>query len=464
MKLGNILADIAARIAEAQEKAGNIWILEQPATSLMWLYGEVAILLNKATTYLAVIDVCMYGAPWRKPTSLASNFHGILLLVRRCNGRHSHISLQGNAPCGKSWTAIASPYWPAFATEWVSACAELFLAAFAARRPPLHFAGFPYVGPEVTVESLLLDMGFEPPSKSDVSTIATRVIAGVQPTGRAMPQLLPDGLGPESHLEVAKGLTHPFARPPSVPEYVSNAIDAQLKLPGDLNQARAKVSEGLQILACACLDENHQIMMAVHPYIRPIVAKRNIAFMREVNYLCDGVDYNLVVDYVFGLPMMGWARHSPVMLQRKSDPPRAERPSSRQIAAENAIALSRAKPSYSAVLDKLAWEKTQKEFGHFSMLGPYYSLAELPNGEPRLLNRFGILEMHGGATEESCRVIDDGKARGHNADSANTATHRPADLDLLAAVCRLLSVTFPNKKSSVWFPVRFQVCLQTSPK
>ena len=168
VKLGNLLADIAARIAEAQEKAGNIWILEQPATSLMWLYGEVAILLNKATTYLTVIDVCMYGAPWRKPTSLASNFHGILLLVRRCDGRHSHISLQGNAPCGKSWTAIASPYWPAFATDWVSACAELFLAAFAARRPPLHFAGFPYVGAEVTVESLLLDMGFEAPGKSDV--------------------------------------------------------------------------------------------------------------------------------------------------------------------------------------------------------------------------------------------------------------------------------------------------------
>ena len=286
-------------------------------------------------------------------------------------------------------------------------------------------------------------MGFEPPRNSDASTIATRVTAGVQPTGRAMPQLLPDGLGPESHLEVAKGVTHPFARPPSVPEYVRDAINAQLDLPGDLKQARAKVKDGLQVLACACLDENHQIMMAVHPYIRPIVAKRNMAFMREVNYLCDGVDYNLVVDYVFGLPMMGWARHSPVMLQRKSDPPRAERPSPKQIEAENAIALSRAKPSKSAALDKLSWEKTQKEFANGSMKGPYYALDALPCGIPRLLNRFGLLEMHGGATEESCRVIDDGKARGHNADSANTAAHRPADLDLLAAVCVLLSIAFP---------------------
>lgn len=152
--------------------------------------------------------------------------------------------------------------------------------------------------------------------------------------------------------------------------------------------------------------------------------------------------------------MLGWARHSPVMLQRRSGPPRAEPPSKRQIAVENEIALSSAKPSYSPVLDKLAWEKTQKEFENFSMLGPYYSFGELPTGCPRFLNRFGILEMHGGATEESCRVIDDGKSRRHNADSATTATHRPADLDLLAAVCRLLTFVFPSEALS-GFPSDF---------
>lgn len=76
------------------------------------------------------------------------------------------------------------------------------------------------------------------------------------------------------------------------------------------------------------------------------------------------------------------------------------------------------------------------------MVGPFYSLAEWANGNPRLLNRFGILEMHGGATEGSCRAIDDGKARGHNADSANTAAHRPADLDLLVAMCRAIAERF----------------------
>ena len=78
VRLGNALADIAARLADAQEKAGHFWILEQPATSIMWLYGEVAGLISRITTFVATVDVCMFGAPWRKPTSLAANFCGIL--------------------------------------------------------------------------------------------------------------------------------------------------------------------------------------------------------------------------------------------------------------------------------------------------------------------------------------------------------------------------------------------------
>ena len=108
-----------------RKKAGNLWMLEQPATSLMWLFKPIFDLVSRATSFMVTIDVCMFGAPWRKPTSLAANFHQIMRLFRRCDGRHTHISLQGNAPCGRSWTAVASPYWPAFASEWVRICYEL---------------------------------------------------------------------------------------------------------------------------------------------------------------------------------------------------------------------------------------------------------------------------------------------------------------------------------------------------
>ena len=62
VRLGNALAEVSARLAEAQEKAGNYWILEQLATSLMWLFAPIAALIAKVTICLAVIDVCMFGA------------------------------------------------------------------------------------------------------------------------------------------------------------------------------------------------------------------------------------------------------------------------------------------------------------------------------------------------------------------------------------------------------------------
>ena len=455
VRLGNALAEIAARLAEAQEKAGNLWTLEQPATSLMWLWGPIAELIAKASTYLATIDVCMYGAPWRKPTTLAANFAQILRLVRKCDGSHSHLCLQGNAPCGRSWTAVASPYWPAFATSWVWYCCELILDVASGRRPPFHFAGMTSVDPSKPVEQILVDMGFEVPRGSDRSTVAVRVSSGVQPTGRCMPQLLPDGLGPEHHLTVAKAVTHPSARPPSLPKHVEKALEFQAHSSGYLIALRSTILGKLKVLASLCETENRVIANATHEYIRKVVEKRNVAFMREVTLICSGLDVNLFVDYVFGLPMLGWARHSPVMVQRSSEMPRAERPSPEEVATENAEVLKRAKPSYSRKLYELAWAKTKKEFESFSMVGPYHSLAQLPPGLPRLLNRFGILEMHGGATEESCRVIDDGKARGHNADSANTAAHRPADLDLLVAICRAVVMLFPREPLS-GFPSDFK--------
>ena len=157
MRLGNALAEISKRLAVAQEKAGNCWTLEQPATSLMWRFAPIAQLISRCGIFIVTTDVCMFGAPWRKPTSIAANFIQILKLRKVCNGQHEHIPLQGNDPCGRSWTAVASPYWPEFAKQLVRACFTLFLLA-GERLPPLHFAGFASVRPELTVDELLDDM------------------------------------------------------------------------------------------------------------------------------------------------------------------------------------------------------------------------------------------------------------------------------------------------------------------
>ena len=144
-----------------------------------------------------------------------------------CDKCHEHISLQGNAPCGRSWTAIASPYWPEFAEAWVAACARLFLDTLAYVISPLHFAGFAAMPEDRPVDAMLSEMDFIPPRGKDNFGTGLKVSAGLQPAGRALPQLLPDGLGPVDHLTVAKHTPHPITRPPTIPAWCRDAYTFQ---------------------------------------------------------------------------------------------------------------------------------------------------------------------------------------------------------------------------------------------
>ena len=118
-----------------------------------------------------------------------------------------------------------------------------------ARRPgpPLIFAGFASVPADVDVYAVLDEMDLQMPKGQERLTTAVRVGSGIQPTGRAMPQLLPDGLGPQDHLKVALVTVHPLARPAAVPEWRAKAIAAQEDLRGSLKTRRQ------MLLDLACL-------------------------------------------------------------------------------------------------------------------------------------------------------------------------------------------------------------------
>ena len=126
----------------------------------MWVYEPIAKLICKAGAFVVVTDVRMFGPPWRKPTSIFANFKRILWRQRTCSGGHDHIRLHGNAPCGKSWTAVASPYWPDVEHKWVDACKFLYFSAEDGRHPPLHFDRFAAVPLEVPGGTLLEEMHF----------------------------------------------------------------------------------------------------------------------------------------------------------------------------------------------------------------------------------------------------------------------------------------------------------------
>ena len=77
---------------------------------------------------------------------------------------------------------------------------------------------------EESVLGILERFDFVPSGKRSREVVAAHAASGSQPRGSALPSLLPDGLGPGTHLRMALSTTHPFARPPSLPLLVKYAI------------------------------------------------------------------------------------------------------------------------------------------------------------------------------------------------------------------------------------------------
>ena len=76
---------------------------------------------------------------------------------------------------------------------------------------------------------------YVPSRKSAPGTFAARVASGGQPTGAALPQLLPDGMTPDCHSESAMRLMHPVALPPERPTPIAYALDRQSEPPDAVN-------------------------------------------------------------------------------------------------------------------------------------------------------------------------------------------------------------------------------------
>ena len=64
--------------------------------------------------------------------------------------------------------------------------------------------------------------------------------------------------------------------------------------------------------------------------------------------------------------------------------------------------------------------------------------------------RRGIGEHHGGATERSCRVIDELLLGEQNSTVERFSSHRPTDVDGLAAQVRAVAEAFPQRALSGW--------------
>ena len=133
------------------------------------------------------------------------------------------------------------------------------------------------------------------------ATVLTRVSALAQPTGRSVPQLIPDGFTPGELLQIALRIKHPFTWPVVMPEYIIHAGQHQSSSPSQLSRQRLHVLSAVKTLAEVCEDEDKLLCSLSHPFLQPVVEKRHLAFLRELSCIAAPVDrflpWNTFVDY-----------------------------------------------------------------------------------------------------------------------------------------------------------------------
>ena len=122
--VGNATAAAGLDIAEAADRAGHIWIIENPHSSRLWLHPRMKRLMDRPSTMQVVTDYCQWGQPWRKRTRLLIGnacAEDLIKLERRCTGRgicsrtgRPHAHLEGSTN-GVRRTLIAMTYPERFA-------------------------------------------------------------------------------------------------------------------------------------------------------------------------------------------------------------------------------------------------------------------------------------------------------------------------------------------------------------
>ena len=279
------------------------------------------------------------------------------------------------------------------------------------------------------------------------------VSSGLQPTRHRLPQLIEDGCEPEEHLRRALCLDHPILTKTHSTRPVAEAL---LRTPEDhvtLNRSRKKVCDALVMLAAATEDEDLQILNMVRPRVRKVLlayGTKKLAFMREVCNVCGCSDDTAIIGLALGLPLLGWAPPAIGLMSRRREPEYEIEDFLEGREERNVKLIQRIKSTGSDEVDEAAFQKTMDEVKAGVLEGPYVSLEATGLTNPCVVPRHGILEMHGDATEETIRNVDDLLIGEQNGTVGTLSAHRPTDADALVAQTRAVAERFPKSKLEAW--------------
>ena len=99
---GNALTDACVEMVHACLKHGVGFSVENPKTSMMWLYPPMLRIAQRPDVYTVDLVYCRFGMKWMKQTRILTNIPALKKLACKCAGDHQHQILRGTAQAGHS--------------------------------------------------------------------------------------------------------------------------------------------------------------------------------------------------------------------------------------------------------------------------------------------------------------------------------------------------------------------------
>lgn len=295
------------------------------------------------------------------------------------------------------------------------------------------------------VESLGLNQAhqhFIPSRHRPLSATSLTASTGLQPTGRALPAIIPKGLLPDDHWQHACFHTcHPLAQLPDLPDSLLNAVWKLQSLGGGVVEWRAKQLLRVRALAEALRPAQVQWQQSLHPQVRKTIGSWHMPLMHILAKEAGSADLFFNLDYTVGARCVGRAQHSFVMPLKVTQPRLTVQGLLDQAPARNQQLLAAIRSSGDVELDKASLNKTQKEIESGAMSGPWPA-SHLPPCIAVVSRRFPIWEHYGAQAQKKCRNIDEMSESMLNATVEDYETYSPKGIEHILALVRLLRHSF----------------------
>ena len=474
LDLDTCMAEMAAKDCIRRSKAGKFFSLEHPRNSIARNLDSWKDLEALPGTIVTEYHTCMFrGSKRRKHQALIHNMPQLVPLIGRlcqqskCCQRtgEKHLSWRPQVEGGrvvKFSTGEEREYPLGFCEAFAEGLAHLleenkesmrFIEIFSGPNAPLstevakRFGDAiprPYLGSDerwiskeasemkemqgvalATLSRIPEDaLPSNPPEDGRVQVQSgyrqDAVEAGKQPSFGKRNQLILDGLlDPKRHLELAKGLSHPFELEFNLKQVHRGCIDFVAGVPEEVIENRLQALARVKSLVKGCKVEQRAANARASWTAKALGCKINTVAMEVLQKEFKIEDLDVPRSCLFGLKILGPAQLSP-FFEEFEVPPKmtlGEYHSTKRSRSREMIkrVASMSKAGGEAMM-RAIWDKTLKEISSGSM-GPPKTWDEIDQeyqGDFQVVPSFGLQQGLGDDGKPKYRRIDDHTAAGNN--------------------------------------------------